>query len=109
MNIPYSSFCFFNFEKGLISTKTLESTKEFLIQQNFVFEKASADSDLALLNFCKKNCSYFLNLLSDGTSGLVTFYWNAVKGDFPGLLTNPGAPSTPSEGGAQVQGRSRKA
>ena len=47
--------------------------------------------------------------LSDGTSGLVTFYWNAVKGDFPGLLPNPGAPSTPSEGGAQVQGRSRKA
>ena len=63
MNIPFLNFCFFNFEKGLISTKTLESTKEFLIQENFVFEKASADSDLLLLNFCKNNSTNINSLL----------------------------------------------
>ena len=63
MNIPYSSFCFFNFEKGLISTKTLESTKEFLIQEKFIFEKATADNDLVLLNFCKNNSKNIKSLL----------------------------------------------
>ena len=63
MNNPYSSFCFFNFEKGLISTKILDSTKEFLIQENFVFEKATTDSDLLLLNFCKNNSTSIKSLL----------------------------------------------
>jgi len=63
LNIPYSNFCFFNFEKGFISTKTLDSAKEFLIQENFVFEKASADSDLTLLNFCKNNSTNIKSLL----------------------------------------------
>ena len=63
MNIPYSNFYFFNFEKGLISTKIFESNKEFLIQENFVFEKASADSDLAILNFCKNNSNNIKSLL----------------------------------------------
>ena len=63
MNTPYSSFCFFNFEKGSISTKTLESTEEFLIQEKFIFEKASADNDLVLLNFCKNNSKNIKSLL----------------------------------------------
>ena len=63
MNNPYSSFCFFNYQKGFISTKTLESTKEFLIQEKFIFEKASADSDLLILNFCKNNSKNVKSLL----------------------------------------------
>ena len=63
MNIPYSNFCFFNFEKGLISTKTLDSTKEFLIQENFFLKKQVLILIWLLLNFCKNNSKNIKSLL----------------------------------------------